>query len=262
MRARGEQSVGDMQVNGEAHFMKCVVENNSGGESLIVLDVGANKGDWTKMFLDAIALRGETATRIALHAFEPVPSTACIFRDRVAEMPGHEVVELHQVAMSDASGFAEIGVFADGAGTNSLHFASDERVPQEEIEVELSSLDEFCEKTSMNHIHMVKCDAEGHDAKVLRGACGLLKQESIDVLQFEYNHRWVFGHAFLKDIFELVEGLPYTIVRLDGAGVTAFDTWHPELERFFQSNYALVHDRAMGWFSVHKGHFDNSNTYA
>jgi ribonucleotide reductase alpha subunit len=38
--------------------------------------------------------------------------------------------------------------------------------------------------------------------------------------------------------------------------------WHPEIERFFAANYALVHDRALGWFDVHRGIFDKANTYA
>jgi hypothetical protein len=34
------------------------------------------------------------------------------------------------------------------------------------------------------------------------------------------------------------------------------------MDRFFQSNYALVHRRAQGWFDVKHGLFDKANTYA
>lgn len=97
---------------------------------------------------------------------------------------------------------------------------------------------------------------------MILGAQGALAAGRIDVLQFEYNHRWVLCRAFLKDVFDIIEGLPYNLARIDRTPLTVFDAWHPELDRFFQSNYALVHDRALGRFPVHRGNFEGANTYA
>ena len=41
-----------------------------------------------------------------------------------------------------------------------------------------------------------------------------------------------------------------------------FERWHPELERFFQANYALISERALGWFATRHGTFDGANTFA
>lgn len=261
MRARGEERFGDIARNGEAHLQKCLIKNGPQDSKLVVMDIGANQGDWTDNFLKALPRERCSSDHIELYAFEPVPSTARMFRDFIDKVSGNEVVHLHQLAMSDQPGQAEIGVFADGAGTNSLHHSEDERTPQEIIQIELTTLDAFCEAQGIDHIHLAKCDTEGHDAKVLKGAQKLLRAEKIDVLQFEYNHRWVFGRAFLKDVFDYVEGLPYDVVRVNETGLTLFESWHPELERFFQSNYALVHKRAQSWFSIYRGRFDRSNTF-
>lgn len=262
MRARGEERWGDISRNGEAHLQQCVIANVPAEETLMVMDIGANQGEWTETFLNGLPAARRSSDHVILHAFEPVPATAAMFRDRITRLPGNSIVQVHPLAMSDSPGHAEIGVFADGAGTNSLHHAADARSPQQVIQIDLTTLDAFCVSQGIDHIHLAKCDTEGHDSKVLKGAKALLRDERIDVLQFEYNHRWVFGHAFLKDVFELVEGLPYDVVRVDETGLTLFESWHPELDRFFQSNYALVHHRALSWFAVHRGSFDGSNTFS
>lgn len=262
MRARGEERCGDIARNGEARLQRCVIDNAPADGKLMVLDIGANQGEWTENFLDGLPATRRSPDQVTLHAFEPVPATAAMLRDRITRLPGNDVLQVHQLAMSDAPGQADIGVFADGAGTNSLHYLADSRTPQQVIRIDLMTLDAFCESQGIDRIHLAKCDTEGHDFKVLQGAKALLRDARIDVLQFEYNHRWVFGHAFLKDVFELVEELPYNVVRVDETGLTLFESWHPELDRFFQSNYALVHRKALAWFTVHRGRYDASNTFA
>jgi hypothetical protein len=44
---------------------------------------------------------------------------------------------------------------------------------------------------------------------VIKGALPLLREGRIGVLQFEYTIRWIASRSFLKDIFEIIAGLPY-----------------------------------------------------
>lgn len=262
MNARGEQRYGDIARNGEAFAQRCVVEKTSEAVPLVVFDIGANQGEWTESLLQALPAARREQDHLVVHAFEPVPSTAAMFRERLAKYPEVKTVELHECAMSEATGQAEIMIYGAGAGTNSLHFSREEQKTETTLEVPLKPLDLVRGELGIDHIHFVKCDTEGHDAKVIKGAADSLSAGCIDVLQFEYNHRWVSGGAFLKDIFDMIIGLPYNLARVDETGLTVFKTWHPELERFFQSNYMLVHDRALSWFPLHHGHFDKANTYA
>jgi hypothetical protein len=58
-----------------------------------------------------------------------------------------------------------------------------------------------------------------------------------------------------------VAGLPYCVARILPNSIEVLPAWHPELERFFEANYLLVHDRAICWFDARMGVFDVSNTY-
>jgi hypothetical protein len=156
-----------------------------------------------------------------------------------------------------------MAIMSETGGTNSLHFdGSADSPPGGWITIQTETLSAFCRARSLDHLHLVKCDAEGHDLKVLQGALDLLAQGRIDVFQFEYNHRWVFSKSFLKEVFEITRGFAYRIGKIEPASIELFDEWHPELDRFFQSNYVLISERALKWFNVHHGTFDESNTYA
>lgn len=262
MHARGEERYGTVDRNGEAHAIRSMLTSTSDIEKLVVFDIGANQGDWTKNLLLATPEMRRIPARLALHAFEPVPATAKMYQAHIDALPGDKAVTLHEFAMSDAPGYAQIGVYEAGAGTNSLHFDRDTRPTETILKIALSSIDVFISEQDLDRVHYAKCDTEGHDAKVIKGAQKSLSRGAIDVLQFEYNHRWVLGRAFLKDIFDLIEPLPYNLAKINETGITLYEEWHPELDRFFQSNYVLVHDRALNWFDVHRGRFDGTNTYA
>lgn len=261
MRARGEQRFGTIDQNGERLLIEKVVAATAVAAPFTVLDVGANQGEYSTTLLTALPADRRDPSRTRIHAFEPVPATGAMFDTALAQVAGHQCVTRHEIALSDKPGEAQIAVYAEGAGTNTLHFAREGRSDRTLIKVPLVTLADFVAEQGIAHIHLAKIDTEGNDAAVIRGAMPLLQSEAIDLVQFEYNHRWVFGRAFLKDVFELIAGLPYALARVDETKLTVFEDWHPELERFFQSNYALVHTHALDWFDLHRGHFNRDNTY-
>jgi len=92
----------------------------------------------------------------------------------------------------------------------------------------------------MKDIALVKVDTEGNDFNVIHSGVALLRQGRIMVLQFEYNWRWIgFGHC-LKQVFAEIEGTSYEIGRLVQSRIEVHAVWHPELERYFETNYVLV----------------------
>jgi FkbM family methyltransferase len=259
--ARGEQKHDSILRNGESNLQKLVLDHVACDGPVTIFDIGANQAEWSVALLAGARTDMRTPDRLRIEAFEPVPSTAALFRTRIGKMHGKECVKLNEFALSSKPGQAEIAVYADGAGTNSLHFVQDDRACETRIEITLRTMTEYCDTNDIAHIHLAKCDTEGHDLSVLTGARALLEQGRIDIFQFEYNHRWVFSRSFLKDVFDLIEGLNYSIVRVDPGIFPVFDKWHPELDRFFQSNYALVHDRARRWLPLRQGAFDASNVF-
>lgn len=254
--ARGE-GVNRLEVNGELYVQNSVLAAKD-VVNPTVFDVGANVGEWTRSFIKQIERRSHGGAKI--WAFEPSPASFKHISERFISNP-----EVHcvQVALSDAVGHDRLLIEGETSGTNTLVFDSDmEESATRSIDVMKTTADIFCDEQDISHIHLLKCDTEGHDLSVIRGANRLLLGERIDVLQFEYNHRWIYARSFLKDVFDFVSGSGYTIAAIRRSRIELLRHWHPELERFFEANYLIIHERALPWFDVLDGRFDASNAYA
>ena len=262
--ARGEEQLPDnFEINGEGYVQDCVVKALAAAAMPSFIEIGANQGDWSASLLARLPPQSHDPACAQLDLFEPAPALAGNLRKRLASIDKVGIARLHAAAVSDAQGTAKLAIMSDHGGTNSLSFdESTAKQAKEFVEVAKVTLNGFCVTENIAHVHLAKCDAEGHDLFVLRGASELLKAGRIDVFQFEYNHRWIYAHAFLKDVFDLIEGLPYRLARVQPRSIEVFDAWHPKLKRFFQSNYVLVRQFALPWITVHIGRFDEANTYA
>lgn len=259
--ARGEPLVNAIPINGEAYVQRCVARGIAVETPLQVVDIGANVGEWSLSML-AAAARARPAGTIRIDMFEPVPATLIRLRAALGLALTEGVAHIHTLAVSDEGGRAPIAVISATGGTNTLHPDGVSSVPAGGfLEVEKTTLAIFCERERIARIELAKSDTEGHDLSVLRGARPLLAEGRIDVFQFEYNHRWIYARAYLKDVFELVAGLPYSVARILPASIEVLPSWHPEMERFFEANYLLVHERAISWFEARMVSFDISNTY-
>jgi len=218
----------DMTVNGEASLQHWVLDLAPGGE-VHVADVGANVGHWSRSMLTAATATGRAAD-LRLHVFEPDASAYA----RLARALDGAPATLSPVALSDREGTSVLHVVAPAAGTNSLHPAPGattcEKVPA-------LTLDAYAARCGVPGFALVKIDTEGHDLTVLRGAGSLLAGHRIAVAQFEYNHRWVFARAFLRDAFDFLAGHGYQIGKLTPKGVEFYPGWDAALETFVEGNY-------------------------
>ena len=261
--ARGEPRRNLATDNGETYLQRAVIEATAAERAVCFMDIGANQGDWSLPLLRALGGSQRTPQTIKLHLFEPVPETRARLVSNIAKAQGRRLATIHAYALSDAAGTAQMAILSETGGTNTLAVDEGTRVQARRIiDVETMTLSAFCDLNAIDRVQLVKCDTEGHDAKVIRGAHPLLLQGRIDMLQFEYNHRWVFGRAYLKDVFDLIEGLPYRVARLLPGGIETYDEWHPELERFFEANFVIVRKPVLHWLNVRQGTFDGANTYA
>jgi len=242
--ARGERP-NDPLHNGEYWLLRQIL-TRAIGNSLVLLDVGAHRGDWT-----AEALRSsELSPRV--HAFEPSCFSRAILTDRFAD---HSKITIHPTALSNESGRATFYSNGDSAGTNSLSLVSG---PCKETVV-VDTLDDFLQREHIESVAMIKIDTEGFDSLVLRGAGACLARGAVEVVQFEYNWRWLLNHACLRDVFELIRDTPYRLGKLTGRSVDYYDVWHPELDRFFETNCALVRKDSTLCALGRSVHFDPSN---
>lgn len=251
----------DFEASGEALLQRRMLEQAASEPGkIVILDVGANVGAWTLSLLDrAAALR--ITDRLEVHAFEPVPATAEELRRRVTAHPHGSAVRVVPEALSSAPATLRMFIAGEREGTNSLH-ADPLRPGLPEIEVRAGTLDEYAAANRLDRIRYLKCDAEGHDLEVLRGARRALEEGRIVACQFEYNLRWVYARHYLKDAFDFAAALPYRLGKVMPDGIELLPEWHPELERFFDGNFVLLHREQARWPGIREGGFDRFNTWA
>jgi FkbM family methyltransferase len=235
MWARNEEP-NDMTQNGELRLQRLIADSTPHGSPLIAFDVGARIGDWSQSL---IRRSGRRSGGLEIHAFEPVPDSRQVILESLAAAIGAGQLHVNAFALSDEIGTFSMYVPEPKGGTSTLH--PDSRCRYEHVfDVSTSTLDEYCRMHSIGRIDLVKVDTEGNDLKVIRGAFELMQRGAIGVLQFEYNHRWVYSRTFLKDVFDLVRGTPYEVAKVCANSLEIYTEWHPELERYFENNYALI----------------------
>jgi FkbM family methyltransferase len=240
----------DMRFNGELVVLDAVVRSWRPVADLVAFDVGANVGDWTRALLHRLP---PGKTNIRVFAFEPVSSTRAILERDIAGLKYRARVRVVAAALSDVAGMGSMFIVGDGAGTNSLH--ANERPPARTEAVSTETVDGFCARESIDHVDIMKVDTEGHDLAVLDGARGMLGRAAIDVIQFEYNHRWIFARRFLYDAFRLLGPFGYRLGKVTPFGIEFYEGWHPELESFREGNYLacpeseVVRFPTIGWWN-------------
>jgi len=131
-----------------------------------VIDVGANVGQYTKRFSDLVGPGGRVI------AIEPVPETFALLAANVALFQCRNVSPLN-LAASAKSGVAGIQIPRFETGLPNYYCAQLTHASTD-LQVLACPLDSL----GVEHrVKLVKVDAEGHDAMVLRGAERLLRRD-------------------------------------------------------------------------------------
>jgi FkbM family methyltransferase len=251
-------------VNGEyllqAAWVKASLAAARPSAGYEVVDVGANVGAWSANLIGELDRAGLGNYR--LWAFEPAPaqrvSLSILCRDAITA--GSMIVDPRGLAAEP--GKARFNVVGDVGGTNALASDVGEPVGGRAVEIAITTLDALCAEHGIARLHLVKVDTEGNDFNVILGARGLFDSQAIDILQFEYNWRWVGFGRFLHNVFDFLDGRPYRLGRLTEAGIELYDRWHPELERFIETNYVIAHRDALAPLPHWRAAFDDANTAA
>lgn len=187
----------DLTSNGEVFVQRVALQR----PAPVVLDVGAHFGEWSSSLL---SLASGTPV---LHAFEPSAHSAAKARDALGDRG-----EVHEFALSDKLGSGSLVIVHEGAGSNSVVPFADPGKGTGELEmITFDTVDNFCAERGLSRVTLLKTDAEGHDLAVLRGASRMLGSHSVELVQFEYNHRWIDARLFLLDAFTLLQSHGYRL---------------------------------------------------
>jgi FkbM family methyltransferase len=126
---------------------------------LNMLDIGANFGVYTLPMAQKVGASGHVC------AFEPASSTAQFLARGIAES-GFGHMALEQEAMSSAPGSAQLPFHVQAELRSIVHGAS---APDGSEKVSLVTLDDCMDRFRWQDIELIKIDAEGEEANIVKG---------------------------------------------------------------------------------------------
>jgi FkbM family methyltransferase len=146
----------------------------------VVFDVGANNGDTSKNALKCFP-------NSHVYAFEPHPKTYASLTTRIK----HHAFTPIKLALSDKIGQQVFFEYGGSGHVDSLvenaRFSKRFNRCGERIQVEVDTVDNFCQSHNVSKINLLKVDTEGNDYATLRGAKRMLNSSSVDFIYFEFN---------------------------------------------------------------------------
>ena len=132
------------------------------------VDIGAHRGALTYWMLKAVGPAG------AVVAVEPIPGLADDLR-LLGWGSFSTRLTVVEAALSNSSGHNTLFVPSDGyLGTATF---VPQRVSHDRVSVTTTTLDELSGREPFQSIHFIKCDVEGHELEVLRGAESVLRHD-------------------------------------------------------------------------------------
>lgn len=184
-------NVDEPETSGELHVLDLL------HDPAVVLDLGANRGEYANAVLARWPRCRVLAVDPALDRFD------------LDLAPG---VERHAVAVGAAAGPAWLVTPFPGSKLGRVQpDAADGAEP-----VPMVTLDELCAGAGVARIDLLKLDVEGGELDVLRGARGLLDDDGIGVVQFEFGLANLSRGHRLSDVLELLGDRRLHAITVDG----------------------------------------------
>lgn len=218
-------------ANGEEFALKYVLSAFGDRESIVLFDVGANRGQYLTMAMKS----GDK--RLKIHCFEPQVS-AFTYLQKIANKYTNVVIE--NMGLSEEPGVVKLYADTEASEYASLYPANYTQYAvnlSKSEEIKLDSLENYCDQHQISRIHFLKIDVEGHEIGVLKGAKKMLNSKSIDFIQFEFGLASIESRTFLKDFFAILPR--YTIYRILPNGLARID-YSEYAELFLTTNYLAV----------------------
>ena len=140
-----------------------------------------------------------------------------------------------KIALSDQSGEAEIHIPKYEDGTPNYYEAS--LVPVSDgagstgETIPILTIDEFCEQENIAPLDFIKCDVEGHEIEVLRGARKVLERDQPTIL-LEINE-YFDDNAHGTEVVNFIKSIGYEI------HVYEYGEIHPWKKGYYGVNYIL-----------------------
>jgi FkbM family methyltransferase len=209
---------------------------------MIVVDVGANKGDFSLLAAKMVSPSG------SVFAIEPVDYTYQYLRENIARSyPGSDVIRTFQLAAYNEDSEVQINIFPNNffswntLGKPIMKSNGHEVTPTQTETVLAKRLDSFCDEHHIDRINLLKIDVEGFEAEVFAGASKLVQSQTIDAIVFEISKAPLEGtQKTPRDVMKafMNEGFVVSLILQNGDLETIADSEHFSYPYF--ANYFAV----------------------
>lgn len=195
----------DLETNGEAALLGAL--GRIGGVRVVV-DVGANDGDWY-----AAARRVLPEARILL--VEIAPPLWPLLERRIA---GDDRAALVRHGLGAQDGQVRLFYYPDRTSlTTTVAFPHQDRATT--MQVEVRSVASFLTAQSLERIDFLKVDVEGAELPIVEGVAPLMDRGALGLIQFEYGEANVLTRTYLRDFALLGERTGYALGRVRPNGI-------------------------------------------
>jgi FkbM family methyltransferase len=231
---------GAIEASGEEWVLSRVVSPRCKTDDAVIFDVGANVGKYS-------LLTARYIPKGKIHAFEPSGRTYDDLAQNIKEAGAGGRVIPHRLGFSSASGTVTLHSYtADGVRASPLS-SIDLRRPTQVVDVkresseqiQVKTIDAFCEENRIAHIDFLKLDVEGHELDVLQGANSMLSGSNISIIQFEFGPPNLYSKTYFFDFWAMLSGR-YEIYRIIPKGIVRIDCYGEHREVFLTTNYLAV----------------------
>lgn len=184
------------QSTGENVVMKRVIRAGD-----VAYDIGANFGTFSLMLSNLVGAGGK------VYAFEPNPE---ILSNLKLTLGQKQNVELFPVALSDSEGEATLFVPEDASMASLGNWTREGKYGGEihETVCRMRRLDDLITEESLPFPQFVKCDVEGAELSVLRGAKSVFDRADAPIFMFEVNMKAAQGLNNDLLISDFLDALP------------------------------------------------------
>lgn len=206
----------------------------------VVFDVGANVGDYS------LTLKNFLPTA-DIYAFEPAASVFQQLTANIAAARADGKIKPRNFGFSDSERTVEFYSYTVEGHEASVLSSIDQRLPTQVLDVqtqcseqvEVRTIDRFCETEGIRRIDFLKIDVEGHELSVLRGAERMLTSGGISMIQFEFGPANIYSRTYFYDFWSLLSGA-YDIYRIVPKGLAPINYYGEHNEVFLTTNYLAL----------------------
>lgn len=171
----------------------------------VIFDIGANKGQsinsFRKQFSDSIIYSFEPGTKAFNALSQNFKGKKDIYLNNIALGSKIETKTLKENTISEMSSLLDIG--QDGWGEI-----------KQNPSVKVVTIDQFCQDNKIANIDVLKCDTQGYELEVFKGAIEMMKMNKIPLIYFEFIFSDMYkGLPSFADVYQFLTDNNFRLVK-------------------------------------------------